>query len=308
MTAPFGVTILGSNSAMPVQGRHPSAQIVTYDYSEVLLVDCGEGTQFRMQEFGIRRGRIDHIFISHLHGDHVFGLVPLLTTYQLGGRVNPLQIYGPSHLEQFIYDQLGVTNRDLGYEIEVTEFQHLGLKQIAEVGGLIIKAFPLRHGVPTYGYLFEEKAKPPNIPSEWIQLYQLTVNQIKTLKSGGYCKISNDVTLGIPPYELKMNTARSYVYASDTEFDLDIWKGFQKINLLYHESTFLHSDDQRAKETNHSTAKQAAIVAHQLHCDQLIIGHISSRYSEVDQVVLEAKQNFAQTEYAKEGVTFLISN
>lgn len=293
------VLILGSNSALPVNGRHPSSQVLYVDETPY-LIDCGEGTQMLMEKYKVRKSKIDHIFISHLHGDHVFGLPGLLTSYILLGRKDPLFIFGPPDTKRFIESVFSFTHAKLTYELHITEVDNLSHKLIFENEHIIVHSIPLNHRVPTSGYKFTRKKGLRKIRSEAISLYNLNVDQIKAAKSGddvvsGGITIPNDkVTYG-EPYEY------SYAYCSDTKYAPEIVPFITGVDLLYHESTYLSDLEIQAAERYHSTARQAADIAREARAGQLLIGHFSSRYNDLNAFLEEASTGFSNVQIAREG-------
>jgi ribonuclease Z len=301
----FEVTILGNNSAFPAQGRNPSAKVVNYQ-EELFLVDCGEGTQIRMNQYGVKRTRINHIFISHLHGDHIFGLPGLINSYQHLSRKSALHIYGPVGVRQMIETVLRLSKSMINFDLVFHELQSVEKQKVFESAHLRVYAFPLKHRVPTFGYFFQERARPGGMNKDIIVKYGLSVEQIKTLKSG------NDVVLD-DGYRLTSDEAleapeplRSFAYCSDTIFDKTIVPVIQGASLLYHEATFLHAIERKATESMHSTALQAGTIAHLANVGKLLIGHFSSRYDDLSPLVEEAREIFMETEIAEEGNTYLV--
>lgn len=295
----FEVTILGANSAIPAYNRYPSAQVLNVHQS-LYLIDCGEGTQMRLTQFRVKRSKINHIFISHLHGDHFLGLPGLLNTYNLNGRKDPLHVYGPPGLQDVIETIFEYGRSYANYDLIFKELQPNQLQHIADDNEVKVYAFPLYHGVPTIGYLFREKNQKPNIDSSAIQKFDLTVDQIKRAKSrkniivDGQEMDYSKVTLPIKP-------SRSYAYCSDTLYDERLIHHIKNVSMLYHEATYLDNMAHQAKERMHTTAKEAAIMARKCNAEKLIIGHFSSRYKDLSPLLEEAKSEFYETELAVEG-------
>jgi ribonuclease Z len=295
----FELTVLGSSSALPTSIKFPTAQALKV-HERFFLIDCGEGTQIQLRKAKIKFGRIHHIFISHLHGDHVFGLFGLLSTFNLLGRKSTLHLHGHSDLQKiidFYLEQFAPKNL---FQIELHPIVKRKIQLIYEDKGVEIFAFPLKHRVPTFGFLFREKMRMPNIRKECITKYGLSVKQILEIKNGqGIVDASGEF---IPNENLieRAFKPRSYAYCSDTAVYEKIIPWIKGISLLYHEATFLDCDHTLAKQTSHSTALQAATIAQKADVDRLLIGHFSSRYKKQELLLDEARQVFAETDIAEE--------
>lgn len=301
------ITILGSSSAKPSVNLHPSAQIVNVD-EQYFLVDAGEGVQQQMFRCGINPLRLRGIFISHLHGDHVFGLFPLLSTLGLYGRVMPLRIFAPAPFGEILEAFLKYFESHLGYEIQWTEVDTTAHALIYESKSLEVWSIPLRHSLRAAGFLFREKEPSLNVDKFKIGRYGLTIPQIVAAKRG------EDVTLDdgtvIPNGELTYIPRRavSYAYCSDTAFSAKVAGIVRGVDVLYHEATYGSDNKSVAAERGHSTAAQAAEVARRAEVGRLLIGHFSSRYKEPSVLLAEARAVFPNTDTAIEGETYLISN
>lgn len=300
----FELTILGSNSALPAFNRFPSAQILNFD-ENLFLIDCGEGTQIKLSEFKIKRSRVNHIFISHLHGDHILGLPGLLNSYSLNGRTEPLYIYSPAGLEEIINTIFLHTEARTNYEIHFNILDPKQLYKVLELEGLTVYCFPLQHRITTVGYLFKEKRTEYKIKPESIQQFRLSIDQIKQVKKGKNITVDeNEINyeeLTYPPLPL-----RSFAYCSDTIYDESIIPYIQSCSLLYHEATYLDDMRIQARERMHSTTKEAAMIAKLANAGKLVIGHYSSRYKNLQPMVIEARAVFSETELAEEGRRFLV--
>lgn len=301
----FEVYILGSNSAISMHGRFPTAQAVQIK-NNWFLVDCGEGTQLRLLQYHVKVFRINHIFISHLHGDHYFGLIGLLTTYHLLKRKTPLTIFAPTPLRDIIGLQLAASNTVLNYEVNFVETQADHLRKIYENEAVEVFSFPLQHKIPTTGFLFREKPGERRLDTDAIQELDIEKKYYKWLKQGidvedkaGNTVKSEDVTF--PPKDL-----RSYAFCSDTLYDENLIEVIKEADLLYHEATFLQADRERAIETKHTTALEAALLAKSAKVKRLLIGHYSSRYTQLSPLLDEAKTVFENTELAIEGEVFKV--
>lgn len=301
----FDVTILGSNAAIPAFNRFPSSQVVNYNGNQ-FLVDCGEGSQFRMQQFNIKRGRLDNIFVSHLHGDHFFGLVPLLTSFNLNWREHPLNIYGPPCLKEIIDVHFKYAGTVLKYDINFHPVEADAPRVIYEDNNLTVETIILKHRLPTTGFLFREKPAPRKILSEKIEQYQIPYQVINDIKSGADFTAADGKL--IPNAELTTDPAppRSYAYCSDTIYTDGFTEQIKGISTLYHEATFVSEHTERAAETYHTTSSQAAKVAVAAGVGKLLIGHFSARYDDLSTLHAEAKAVFPNTHLAIEGTVFEI--
>ena len=297
---PFDLTILGSNSAAPAHNRHQSAQLLQVE-NYYFLIDCGEGTQMQISRYRAKLNRINNIFISHLHGDHYLGLVGLISTMHLRQRETDLNIYGPAALAEIVTLQLKHAQTVLNYKINFHPLDHQRSLTILDNNLLTVSTIPLNHRIPCTGFLFREKPKRKKIDKAKVD-QSFSVESIIKLKNGedvldenGKMKYKNS------DYTFPAKKSRSYAYCSDTKYDPDLVKSIAKVDLLYHESTFLSDKEQRAAETYHSTAEQAALIARQAKVKQLVLGHYSIRYKDLQPLLDEAKAVFASTRLAIEG-------
>lgn len=298
----FSVTILGCNGAVPQLDKYPSCQFFRLeDYC--CLIDCGEGAQFQMLKLKIPKHKIDQIFISHLHGDHVFGLIGLITSFHLAGRIKPLEIFAPEGIEEFIYAQLRVNGKHgMSYELKFNVVDTNASTLIFENNKLEVFSIPLKHRVPTSGYLFKEKTRMPNIDKDKLIQFSIDREQILMLKQGH--SVQNKFGVNISPEDVlkKPFLKRSYAYCSDTAFNQEIIPIINEVSLLYHEATFIDQDAELADKTQHSTAKQAALIAKRAKTSMLILGHFSSRYGNTAVIINEAKEVFENTIAGNEGM------
>lgn len=303
----FNISILGCNGAVPQLEKFPSAQIIQVS-NKYYLIDCGEGTQFQMLKYNIPKHKIDHIFISHLHGDHVFGLIGLLTSYQLAGRTKAINLYAPTGLEEMIISQLRVNGKDtLSYEVIFNVLDHQNDKIVFEDSSVSVKSFPLLHRVPTCGFLFQEKPNLPNINKDFIVKYKLSAQQIISIKNGKDIILDDGTELRSEDAIVKAYKPRTYAYCSDTAYLPELADHIKNVDLLYHEATFMEKDAELAEKTLHSTAKQAAHIAISCKAKQLMIGHFSARYKSREMVLKEALSVFPDTMAANEGLQIEIS-
>lgn len=275
------VAILGCGGAVPAHGRHPSAQLVMAD-GFVSLVDCGEGTQFRLKAMQLPWGKIRYIFISHLHGDHVYGLAPLLTTWHLTGRTLPLDIWSPPGLEDMISHLFEHTRCQPGFPIRFHEIGEGAANRLLVTRNVTVRSFPLRHRIPCSGFLFEEE-----VTSEGVRMVFSRIN--------------------VTDEQDKVKIIRRYAYCSDTAFDENILRHVRGANLMYHEATFREMHRDKATQTGHSTALDAANLAAQAEVGQLLIGHFSARYPDAGLLLAEARQRFPATNGAEEGQVYVVT-
>lgn len=301
----FELTILGSASALPTSTKFPTAQVLNV-HERFFLIDCGEGTQIQLRKAGISFSSINHIFISHIHGDHVFGIFGLLSSFNLLGRKTPLHIYGHSELEKVIQFFRENFAAFMNYEIIIHKIYKREFQKIFEDKMVEIFAFPLKHRIPCFGYLFREKQRPLNIKKDALRKYDLTIKQIKTIKSGEdlLCstgEIIPNQLLTENPYKL-----RSYAYCSDTTLYKKIVPFIEGVDLLYHEATFADADKKLAQETGHSTTREAALIASEASVKKLLLGHLSTRYKDLDKLLGEAKEIFGETLIAEDLCKFSI--
>jgi ribonuclease Z len=300
----FELTILGSSAALPTSSRFPTAQLLKAG-ERFFLLDCGEGTQIRLRQFGINPSRIHHILISHLHGDHVFGLFGLLSTLGMMGRKVPLHLYGPQALKELM-DYYNRFFGPLPFQLEfISPTEENAM--VYESDKLTIIAIPLRHRTTSFGYLFREKARPLNVKKEQIEAKGLGIADLVRLKRGedhvtdsGTVIPNSELTL--PPFH-----PRSYAYLSDTMFDPKLAAKIKGIDLLFHEATFSDRDKKLALQTQHSTAAEAAKLAKIAGVKKLLIGHFSSRYKDPLLLENEAKEIFENTEGVKDGDIYSIA-
>ncbi len=303
----FEVTILGSSSATPIFNRNPSSQALNVN-ERLYLIDCGEGTQQQMLKFDIKISRIDHIFISHLHGDHYLGLVGLLSSMHLNGRSKTLHLFCPPLLKDIIDLELRCSDTTLQFPIDYRFTNPDTPEVILENPDVTVESIPLDHRIPCTGFLFREKKRLRKLQKEKLTELDIPVEYFSPLKKGAdYTTPEGTV---IKNAELTTDSAdpKTYAYCSDTQFNLNYFKQISKATLLYHEATFLHNMLERALETNHTTALQAGEVALQTNAEKLLIGHFSARYKTLNELLDEARNVFPETELAIEGKTFMIGD
>lgn len=296
----FEINILGCGAALPTPRRLSSAQVVNIR-EKLFMLDCAEGTQMALRRSHLNFSRIQAVFLTHLHGDHVFGLIGMLSTFGLLGRIQPLHIYGPQDLLHIFQPQIDYFCTDSPYKIILHEIETKTPQIIYEDRSVIISTLPLAHRVPCCGYLFREKPTLRHIRRDAIEYYHIPLSQINNIKAG-MDYITEDGTL-IPNERITTppDPVRSYAYCTDTCYRPQLIDLLQGITCLYHEATFAEEHALLAKNTHHSTAAQAAQIALKAQVHQLILGHFSSRYKSEDILLKEAQQIFPNTLLAEDG-------
>ncbi len=289
------LTILGYNSALPTAFTHPTAQLLNIAERH-FLIDCGEGTQVQLRKAKAKFNRINHIFISHLHGDHVFGLIGLISTFQLLGRDTPLHIHGPKGIEEFIMTQLRLTESNNTYEIIFNELHTKQSVLVFEDDKVEVFSIPLNHRVYTNGYLFREKKKTRRLNIDAIEEFpEIEICDYQNLKNGKDFELASGKIISNDYLTFNAQKSLSYAFCSDTKYKPDIVPLIKEVDLLYHESTFLHELKDLANYTGHSTAKEAAMIAKEANVKKLILGHFSNRYHDYKVLLNEAKEVFPET-------------
>ncbi len=299
----FGVTILGNNSAVPAHNRHPTSQLVTVN-DAFILIDCGEGTQLQMNKYKIRRSRITHILISHLHGDHYFGLPGLLTSMALLGRKETLHVFAPEPLKAIIDSILLASESELPFPLIFHPLQEEGIIALQEK--FVISCFKVFHRIECYGFIISENKKPRKIVPEKAKYFKVPYEKFESLKEGfDYVTESGEIikngmiTAATPP-------VKKYAYCADTMFSESLATIVKHVNLLYHEATYLNDQQEKAVRHYHSTSLQAAQIAKIANAKKLLIGHFSSKYEKLNMFAEEAKSVFNNTQLALEGATYLV--
>ncbi|WP_069657804.1 ribonuclease Z [Arcticibacter eurypsychrophilus] len=301
----FDVTILGSSSATPIFNRNPSAQVLNIN-ERLFLIDCGEGTQQQLLKNGIKAQRINHIFISHLHGDHYLGLVGLLSSLHLYGRIRAMEIFGPPELKEILDIQFKYSQTNLRYPIEFYATQTERSALIYENPDIRVESFPLEHRIPCTGFRFSEKNRLPKIIREKVEELNIPVDVIPLIKKGADYTDETGVVYKASDLTLAADAPKSYAYCSDTVCNWKYIDQIRGVDTLYHEATFMNDMADRAAETFHTTALQAAEVARFAGVKQLLLGHFSARYRELEPLQDEARTVFANSRLALEGQTFVI--
>lgn len=301
----FDVTILGSSSATPIFNRNPSAQVLNVN-ERLFLIDCGEGTQQQLLKNGIKAQRINHIFISHLHGDHYLGLVGLLSSLHLYGRIRAMEIFGPPELKEILDIQFKYSQTVLRYSIEFHATQSDRPALIYENPDIRVESFPLEHRIPCTGFRFSAKSRLPKIIKEKVEELKIPVDVISLIKKGADYTDESGAVYKASDLTLAPDAPKSYAYCSDTVCNWKYIDQIQGVNTLYHEATFMNDMADRAAETFHTTALQAAEVANRAGVQQLLLGHFSARYRELEPLQDEARTVFPNSRLALEGQTFII--
>lgn len=300
---PFTVTILGSSSALPTLSRFPTSQVVNLN-EKLYLIDCGEGTQIQLRKFGLKAGKINHIFISHLHGDHIFGLPGLISTMALGGKKGELHIYSHSELKIMMDLLMKFMNDFADFKVVYHPLNFRSRAVIYEDSKLVIDSFPLKHRIPCCGFIFREKEQELHLRGAEINFLNIPIRDRNAIKGGADYETPEGTI--IPNLELTYppDSARSYAFCTDTVPRKQIIPIIREVDLLYHEATFSDELSDLALKTYHTTAKQAAELAVEAGVKKLIIGHFSSRYKNVKPLVDEARAVFPNTFPANDGGRF----
>ena len=299
----LGVTILGNNSAIPAHGRHPTAQIITTP-EDLLLFDCGEGTQIQILNYKIRRGRINHIFISHLHGDHYFGLVGLLSSFALLSRVQPLHVYGPPALRELLDLQFKLSETHIPFPYHFHCIEKDGL--LLDATDYSVSCFSTKHRIECRGFIVREKKKMRKILREEALQKNIPVHLYPLLQEGKDLVLDNGVPIRNAEVTAPAQPAKSYAFTADTLFSPEIAEKVNGVDLLYHEATYPHSLVEKASSRFHSTTKEAAEIARMAGVKKLLIGHFSAKFEDIHSFEQEAQEIFPNTEAALEGVTYIV--
>lgn len=297
----FAVTILGNNSAVPAFDRHPTSQVVTHE-SNNYLVDCGEGTQIQLIKYKIRRSRISHIFISHLHGDHYFGLPGLVNTLSLLSHQQELHIFGPSPLKEIIELQLKVADATLCYPLHIHHIS--GPATLLDSEKMTVKCFRTNHRIECYGFSFSEKKQPRKLNPEKAKEHEIPQSFYERLKNGEDYQKKDGNTIKNEQVTDPAVPGKRYAFCADTKYDESLIPHIEGFDMIYHETTYLDNLRERAESRFHSTSKQAAELATKAGVKKLLIGHFSSKYDTLEEFEQEAREVFPNTELALEGVCY----
>lgn len=301
----FQLKILGNNSAIPAHDRNQTSQLLQLD-SQYVLIDCGEGTQMQLSRQNIRLGRIKTILISHLHGDHYFGLIGLISTMHLFHRKHPLTIYAPPELEAILELQLKASETTLCFPLKFIPLIHEGIKEIHQEEQFSIQSFPLEHGIKCFGFLIKENPKQWRINKDLLP-EDILIQEIIALKKGNnVLNEDGSIKYALEEYTYPPRDSRSYAYCSDTRYNEEVIPFVKDVDLLYHEATFADEMEDRAALTHHSTATQAATIAKKALVKKLLLGHYSTRYKDPTPLQDEARKIFTETYLSHEGETITL--
>ena len=298
---PFRIHILGCGSALPTPRHYASAQVVEIRGKQ-FIVDCGEGTQMQLRRAHIRFTKLGAVFISHLHGDHCFGLIGMISTFGLLGRTAPLHIYAPEALGQMLEQEMKLYCQHLEYEVVFHAVDTTQQQVVYEDRSLTVETLPLEHRMPCCGYLFREKPQLPHIRRDMIDFYGIPISQINNIKAGASWTTEDGTLIPHERLTTPATPPRSFAYCSDTVYLPELKDIIRGVNLLYHEATYLHERALRAEQTLHTTAVQAATLAKDAEVGKLCIGHFSAAIKDEDALLREARSIFPRTILANEGL------
>ncbi len=297
------LTILGCYAATPRTFSNPTSQILEIK-NQMFLIDCAEGTQVQLRKSKVKFSKINHIFISHLHGDHFYGLVGLVSTFMLLNRESDLHIYGPKGIKEIILLQLRASGSYTGYNLYFHELESKASETIFDDDKVIVKTIPLTHRIYTNGFLFQEKNIERKLNIEAVENYNIDKVYFNKIKFGGDVKLDDGTIIPNSELSFEPQVAKSYAYCSDTMYDESIISIIENVDFLYHESTFLESEAHLSERTMHSTAKQAATIALKANVKNLILGHYSTRYGNIELFKHEAETIFPNVHLADDGREF----
>ena len=300
---PFKIHILGCGSALPTLHHYASAQVVEMRGKQ-FMIDCGEGTQMQLRRSRIRFTKLSAVFITHLHGDHCFGLIGMISTFGLLGRTAKLDVYAPKELEHMLQEQMRMFCHNFDYEVAFHAVDTRKQQVVYEDRSLTVESIPLEHRMPCCGYLFKEKATLPHIRRDMIDFYQIPVSQINNIMAGSDWITAEGETVPNSKLVEAADQPRSYAYCSDTRYIPTLHERIRGVTALYHESTYGEDNLLMAEKYYHSTARQAALVARDAGAGKLLLGHYSSRYEDENVLLNEAKQVFENSFLCDEQMVF----
>jgi ribonuclease Z len=297
------LTILGCYAATPRTISNPTSQVIEIK-NHLFLIDCAEGTQVQLRKNKLKFSRINHIFISHLHGDHFYGLVGLISTFMLLNRTTDLHVYGPKGIKEVVLLQLRLSNSFTGYNLFFKELTSLESEVVFEDDKVVVKTIPLKHRIYTNGFLFQEKIGDRKLNVDAVKKYKIETCYFQNIKKGKDIRLDDGTLIDNSKLSFEPNAVMSYAYCSDTAYNESMVSIINEVDVLYHESTFLESEANKALHTMHSTAKEAATIAKLAGVKQLILGHFSTRYENIELFKAEARTIFERTELADDGKVF----
>ena len=300
---PFRLYILGCGSALPTLRHYATSQVIELRGKQ-FMIDCGEGTQLQLRRSKINFNKIQAVFISHIHGDHCFGLIGMISTFGLQGRTAPLHVYSPKELEQMLTAQVSLFCPHLSFEVVFHAVDPNVQKVVFEDNSLTVETIPLEHRMPCCGYLFREKNTLPHIRRDMIDYLEIPVSQINNIKMGADWTREDGTVVPNSELVTPADPPRSYAYCSDTRYILTLHERLKNVDLLYHESTYGEDNLNRAETYWHSTARQAALVARDAGAKRLLLGHYSSRYQDENVLLEEARAVFKNTYLTDENDVF----
>lgn len=303
----FKLTILGNGSAVPTNKQHPSSQIVKMSDLQ-FMVDCGEGTQMQMIKYGIKHRNLDHIFISHLHGDHYFGIFGLISTFHLFRRDKPLYIYAPAELKKLMEHQLDISKTSLRFQLKFYPLEEVGQSPLLIYKDFKVSIFPLYHRMPTWGLKISKEDFKLRIKKEFVAKYKPSIEQIILIKKGHDFKTESEIIIKNKEITHPVKPVQTYAYCSDTAYNENLIPVLENIDLLYHEATFDNSMEEMAVDRCHSTAAQAALLAKKSKVKRLLLGHYSARYESLAELLDQALRIFPNTALSEEGITYKIGS
>lgn len=301
----FELTVLGSNSALPAQNRYPTSQYLNIR-NQHILIDCGEAAQIQLNKYKVKFSKIDKIFISHLHGDHFYGLPGLLSSYNLNRRTSPLTIFAPKGLKEILESIFEYSNSNLNFPLNFVEIEPVNGALIYENEEVEVRTLEMIHRIPCCGFVFKEKKEKRKINKEKIGGIDIPLEWFERLKEGEDFVTESGETIANTELTDPPPSQRSYAFCTDTKYNEDIIPFIKGVNLLYHEATFKQESTERAEETFHSTTEQAALIAKKAEVEKLIIGHYSSRYEDLYPLRNECQRVFKETELGIEGNSYSI--
>ncbi len=299
--SPFRIHILGCGSALPTWRHNPTSQVVEVR-GKFFMIDCGEGTQLALRHTHVNFNKLSAVFISHLHGDHCLGLVGMISTFGLLGRVAPLHIYAPAALEEILPQQIRFFTHDLSYEVVLHSVDTTQQTVVYADRSVVVESIPLEHRLPCCGYLFREKEGKRHIRREMLDRYAIPYSQVNNLRDGNDWTMSDGTIVPNALLTTAPTPSRSYAYCSDTRYMPSLCECVRAVNVLYHEATYGSDLSAKAEQYWHSTAAQAAQVAHDAQVGQLLLGHYSQRYDDESLLLAEAQQIFPNTLLTNEGM------